>query len=148
MMQERYDSILVPRLEADDILGVLTSTGTAICVTNDKDLKQVPGWHMNQDKPELGIFCVDDVSGSRYFHTQWMWGDSTDHYPGIPKIGEVKAGKVLDQVPPEEWTFMVMAQYEKHKFDLAYAKAMRACAKILTISDIDLKSLTPKVYEW
>ena len=57
----------VNRLEADDLIGMLVSSGQAIGVTVDKDLRQVPGWHWNPDK-ESEPFEVTEDDANHYFY--------------------------------------------------------------------------------
>jgi 5'-3' exonuclease len=149
ILKERAKCMCVDRMEADDLLGIMTSEQTAVCVTTDKDLRQVPGWHWNPDKQMDDPILIDEVAGSRWFHTQWISGDSTDHFPGIPGIGPAKSSKlILDRLPPHLWTLGVMAAFESRKFNLEYALAQRACAKIITKDDWDVTTCRPKVYVW
>ncbi len=149
ILKERVEWKFVPTLEADDLLGIMTSMGSAVCVTTDKDLRQVSGWHWNPDRNMDAPRFIDPIQGSRWFHTQWVSGDTTDHFPGIPGLGPAKTAKlVLDQLDPKYWTLGVMALFESRKFSLEYALAQRACARILTIDDWDVKSRTIKPYVW
>ncbi|WP_316172987.1 hypothetical protein [Bradyrhizobium sp. SZCCHNRI2049] len=82
-----------PRLEADDVIGILATRdeGKHVIWSIDKDLKQLPGVHLIDGKEE-GVSCMDaDIS----FLTQVLTGDTVDNYPGCPGIGPVKAAKIL-----------------------------------------------------
>lgn len=104
-----------PRLEGDDILGLLATkepTDGKVIVTIDKDLKQIPGWHYNPDTDELVEVTPDE---GRYFHLlQTLTGDATDGYPGCPGIGPVRARRILAafEEPEEVWPGIVEA-FEK-----------------------------------
>lgn len=103
-----------PRLEGDDILGLLATkepTEGKVIVTIDKDLQQIPGWHYNPDTDELTE--VTPEQGAIFHLTQTLTGDRTDGYPGCPGVGPVKAAKILDgmddPLSPESWTVIVDA---------------------------------------
>lgn len=119
-----------PRLEADDLIGIGMGSGTMIGVSLDKDLASCPGWYYNPDKTDFPLL-LSQTQADRWFHKQWLMGDSTDHIPGIPKVGPVKADKILDSTTPENWTPLVMTEYEKRGFDLDYCLAQARCVRIL-----------------
>ena len=91
---KKHPSVLVDNLEADDIMGMLSSATTIIC-SDDKDLLTVPGWHYKPRKRELGMFRVTEADADRLHLKQTLMGDRVDGYKGIPGIGDVKAGKIL-----------------------------------------------------
>jgi len=106
----------VNRLEADDLIGIMVSSGKAIGVTVDKDLRQVPGWHWNPDKENEPVFVSED-DGNRFFYKQWITGDSTDNVWGLWKVGPAKADKILDNNPPEDWENVIMDLYLNEDWD-------------------------------
>jgi len=131
MMQDRYNCIMEPGLEADDLLGIAASSKTAIAVTIDKDLLQVPGYHWNPDKNE-DPWEISELRASWNFHRQWLMGDSTDGLKGIPKMGPKTAeNKVLLQTAPQNWTNAVLASYEQAGLSYDYALSMARCVRIL-----------------
>lgn len=80
--------------EADDQLGIEQRDNTVIC-TIDKDLNQIPGWHFDFVKGRL--FNISPLEAIRCFYDQVLVGDkSTDNIEGCPKIGKVRAGRILD----------------------------------------------------
>ena len=103
----------VDRLEADDLIGMMVSSNKAIGVTIDKDLRQVPGWHMNPDKDNEPAY-ISEEAGNKFFYEQWMTGDSTDNIFGLWKIGPAKAKKVLDNTDESEWDQVIMDMYLRH----------------------------------
>lgn len=96
--------------EADDGMAYV-STGAArhtgimhVIHTADKDMRMFCGTHVAWDD-----YCITDVpldaydvvgkNGLQYGH-KWFWmqmlmGDGADHIPGLPKVGEVTAEKLL-----------------------------------------------------
>lgn len=78
--------------EADDFVSRAMIHGY-VGASNDKDLDNTPGWHYNFIKGEK--YYVDENTAIRNFYTQCLTGDSTDHIPGIPKVGPVTAEKIL-----------------------------------------------------
>lgn len=84
----------------------------------DGDLDMIPGWHFNYQKPELGIWWVDSVTGYKAFATQLLVGDrGTDNVKGVDfvtpemkkefgiktkSIGEASAAKILEGLNTEK----------------------------------------------
>jgi len=149
---EEYDYMILPKLEADDILGIYASNGDAIAVTIDKDLKGVPGWHYNPDKDDEPVLISDD-DAERWFCTQWMAGDSTDGLPGLWRIGRKRAEKLLDEWNVEEWHSNIIALYtdgkhvpeNKHGVD-DLCTAMGQCVRILSHDDYDKETDTIRLW--
>jgi 5'-3' exonuclease len=145
--------ITVPRLEADDLMGMMASGGKAIAVTIDKDLRAVPGWHWNPDK-ELEPTLVDELTADRNFYTQWLTGDSTDNVPGVWKLGPKKAATLLDSTPPQNWKSLVLATYEQktdkdgNKYTLDYALSQAICVRILRNGEYNKQDSTISVYTY
>jgi len=91
--------------EADDLLRIWAyecqHAGVPyIVVSIDKDLKCIPGKHLNIKKNEF--LDIDEEYATRFFYQQLLKGDSTDNIPGIPGVGEVKAEKALKHCKTEE----------------------------------------------
>lgn len=95
---DKWDCIVVNGMEADDALGICQmeiSDDTCIC-TIDKDLDCITGLHYNWGKRELY-----DVSEDLAEYNHWiqvLMGDSTDNIVGIPKVGKVKAERIIDEL--------------------------------------------------
>jgi hypothetical protein len=85
---------VVDGAEADDGVAILaTSNPESVIVSNDKDFKQIPGWHYNFVTGEM--FNVTEREAGLYFFQQLLTGDPTDNIPGIEGLGEVGASKIL-----------------------------------------------------
>lgn len=95
---ERKNVKHLPRLEADDVIGILaTSEKGHVIWSKDKDLKTIPGVHL-VDGDEVEQTKTDaDI----WFLTQTLTGDQVDNYPGCPGIGPVKAEKIIQKAIDE-----------------------------------------------
>lgn len=131
--------------EADDVLGFLGTHPDAedvVIVSVDKDLDQIPGMHCNPDK-EI-IYEVSDDDADMYRWMQVLSGDSTDGYPGIPKIGQVKARRILEDVQHGDRQRVVEETYVAKDLTLDMCARMTGCATIITYSkEIQCALLSP-----
>lgn len=122
--------------EADDRFGARLGqhgvANTVIC-TQDKDMRMLPGWHMNWLTNELlfvpeGTYDIvhwDKQFGTKWFWTQMLMGDGVDFIPGLPKfiepgkkpalMGEVTAGKKLAGTTNDQEAWEVVSKlYESY----------------------------------
>jgi 5'-3' exonuclease len=93
-LKQHHEYLAEPKLEADDIIGLAMSSGKAIGVSLDKDLKSVPGWLWNPEKTGFPVLITQD-DADYWFCKQWIMGDSTDYIPGLYKYGPKTADKFL-----------------------------------------------------
>lgn len=113
---DHHDTILRPRLEADDVLGILaTQPGTEprILVSIDKDFRGVPCefYRINSDNPQIETVTAD--AAIRFHALQTLTGDAVDGYKGIPGCGPKTAEKILTDVPTAKlWPAIVKAYAE------------------------------------
>lgn len=139
-----------PRLEGDDIMGILQTkpgAGDTICITIDKDLKTIPGKHFNFRRGEY--FEVTEGEANQFLLQQVLMGDATDGFPGCRGIGPKKAANMLpDPVEDiqEAWDEIIVPAYEKAGFDEAFALSQARCARILQACDFNPK--TNEVIPW
>ena len=152
IIRDAYNCIELPKLEADDILGIQASAGESVAVTIDKDLRGVCGWHWNPDKEEEPIFITKEEA-ERWFCIQWMAGDSTDGIAGLWRVGKKKATKFLEEWDEEEWHSQILEMYSegkhvpknKHDVDNLY-EAMGQCVRILSHENYDFE--TNSILHW
>jgi 5'-3' exonuclease len=146
LCDEHYNTITMEGLEADDVMGILaTKPGNAqrIIVSQDKDLKTIPGtlW---TGKDVLQITETEADYNHMY---QTLIGDSTDGVKGCPGVGPVKAEKILNPEPTGEtltiegyqgllWK-QVVKTYEKAKLTEEYALQQARLVRILRWEDWD-----------
>lgn len=142
-VQEIYPWKQIPKLEADDVMGVLATKhpGKYIVATIDKDLKQVPGWHYNWKKDSSTKF-VSETEANLMFYRQCLTGDTVDGFSGCPGIGVKNAEKILNQVqqdykePTEfDYWYRIVGAYEKKGLDESYALTQARMARILRVND-------------
>lgn len=88
-----YSSVVYPRLEADDAMGILGSMPKSeyVLVSIDKDMRTIP-CSLFVDGTFVDISLAE---ANRNFLKQTLTGDTTDNYKGCVGIGEVKAAKHL-----------------------------------------------------
>jgi len=97
-MTENYDTRVFAFKEADDVMGIISTTNRGECVicTIDKDLDTVPGFHYRWHHPEWGVFKIDPKVAARALRVQILAGDPTDGFKGLPRIGPKKAAAMVD----------------------------------------------------
>lgn len=117
--------------EADDGFGFISANCPLdVIATRDKDMRMLPGLHLNWDTYELvevkpdvfGVGHGGKLYGHRWFWTQMLWGDAADNIPGLPKhpdfprgVGEVAAGKLLAFAHDDDSAAQAVAQaYKAH----------------------------------
>jgi 5'-3' exonuclease len=101
--------------EADDLLRIWAEEAArngddyVIC-SIDKDLKCIPGRHWLMHKKEF--LEISEEEALRHYYQQLLKGDPTDNIPGVPRVGEVKAAKILAPFNTEaEFQEQVVEQY-------------------------------------
>lgn len=150
-----YPTMLLPTLEADDVIGILATDPSykpdqeKIIVTIDKDLKSIPCSFFNIKHPEDGVQKVTQEEADTWFMTQTLIGDSTDGYSGCPKYGPVAAAKALnplDKTIEAMWPVVVEA-YEKAGLGEDHALAMARLARILHHEDYNQETRKVKLWE-
>ncbi len=136
-LQSQWGAEVVNGMEADDALCIeqtsrIHSRDTIIC-SRDKDLKQCPGFHYTWECGKQGSWgpaWVDSVgslqlkgpkklvgTGTLFFYSQLLTGDSTDTYDGLPGCGPIRAHAILDGASsPDEMYQRVLEAY-RSKFE-------------------------------
>lgn len=117
--------------EADDGFGFISmNCPLDVIATRDKDMRMLPGWHLNWDTYELvhvpsDVFATEacgKLYGHKWLWTQMLWGDAADNIPGLPKhpdfprgVGEVAASKILAFADDDDSAAQAVAQaYKAH----------------------------------
>lgn len=160
VLAEHYQFYRKPRLEGDDVLGILATNphvikGRKIIVTIDKDLRTIPTriqrgsenflYHIpKKGKPR--IETITEAQADWYWMYQTLIGDTTDGYKGCPGVGPVKAREVLGEfeecfepMSVRYWWPKVVEVYESKGLTEADALAQARVARICRHEDYDYK---------
>jgi DNA polymerase-1 len=85
----------VPGYEADDLIAAYASIfDDYIIISDDKDLNQIPGTHMNFSEH---VYEVSEEEALYNLCKQVLMGDSTDDIPGLHRVGIKTAEKILQE---------------------------------------------------
>ncbi len=148
-VRETYKTFEIPKLEADDVCGLLMSDRLwrtrfeRILVSADKDLLQIPGLHYNPNRPNEGVTEVTEKNGTYNHLFQSLTGDAVDGYAGCPGIGPKTAERLLAIDP--SWDTVARA-YEDAGLSLEDALQQARVAKIMTTKDFNYT--TKEVILW
>jgi len=93
-MTRKHPIQVTKDIEADDLLGILQTEDTVIC-SIDKDLLMIEGHHYNLDTGDVVYQTPQDAVYA--FARQLLTGDRTDNIPGLRKIGNARADKLLEE---------------------------------------------------
>ena len=154
-----YNTFIKPRLEADDVLGILHTNGVAIkgetvVSSDDKDLVTVPGLHFRPREWARGVFAVSEPEANRFHIHQTLTGDTTDGYKGCPGIGPKKADKLLADYPvgiptediPTLWKDVIVPTFESKGLTEEDALVQARVARICRSCDYDFKKKEVKLW--
>jgi DNA polymerase-1 len=145
---------IVPRLEADDVLGIWAThptliPGERIIVSIDKDFQCVPCQLYNPDKPQIGVRTISTAEADYYHMYQTLIGDRVDNYTGCHGVGPITAERILNEATQSSQTLWsavattfasrIPQDTEGDHDELAYSAALRQArlARILRHTDFD-----------
>jgi len=103
---KEWNAVLANGCEADDLLGI-NQTDNSICISLDKDLLMIPGWHYSWEisganwTKDASRTYTTPLDGIRTFYKQMLIGDVSDNIFGVRGIGKVKASKILNEIEDE-----------------------------------------------
>lgn len=143
-LEANWPSYRRPTLEADDIMGILSThptlvPGKKIIVSEDKDMKTIPGWLFNpakDRKPKL----IDEQEADYWHLYQTLVGDATDGYTGCLGIGPKRAEAWLSAPEPGCSWVAVVSAYESRGLTEEDALVQARVARICRASDYDFKN--------
>lgn len=148
-MLANYDCVVANGMEADDMLAVHQTQApplTTIICTRDKDLRMVEGMHYGWPcgkQLQFGPKRVDKLgelsyvngklkgTGSKFFFSQLITGDSVDNIPGLPRGGPALAYQLLDGERSEADMFRAVAERYRDKFGDDWEGQMKEQAQLL-----------------
>jgi DNA polymerase-1 len=148
-LNENYPFVTYPKLEGDDVCGILATNGSLsnpIIVSADKDFKTIPTSFFDTARGTAEV--IDELEANYWHLYQTLIGDTTDGYPGCKGIGPVAATKLLDKAvnKGENLWDVVVAAYKKAGFDEEYALVQARCAYILRASHFDFEKQEVKLW--
>ena len=168
-MYDQFPSARKDTLEADDVMGIYSThpkliAGRKIIVSEDKDMKTIPGWLWNPSK-DLKPRLVSLEEADLFHMQQTLTGDTTDGYKGCPGAGKGEFDKIAAspfKLVPYEHTFKrgvrageteirfrkepcetiweaIVSQYEAKGLTEYHAITQARVARILRHTDFDYK---------
>lgn len=152
-LREMYETYERPSLEADDILGILSTSkriikaNERIIVSVDKDFYSIHGLFYRLTEPEAGVQSISKQDADRYHLLQSIAGDPTDGYKGCPGLGVKRGARLLDEVAPEHWWDKVVEAYENAGLSEEEALVQARVARILRANDYDFKRKKVKLWK-
>ena len=137
-----WPSHFIANVEGDDALALVARLGDVI-VSRDKDLKTVPGLHLQGTEISEVTLPQADLA----FYSQVLTGDAADGYPGCKGIGPVAASKALaDCLTEEQMWLAVQRAYLKAGHPVGFAVQMARCARILRPGEYDHNRQMPSLW--
>lgn len=145
-----------PLLEADDVLGILSThptliPGEKVIVSEDKDLRTIPGLLFNPRK-STKVERISELDADRFFIWQAVVGDQTDGYPGVRGIGpKSKWAAAILNAPTAEvaWRIARTAYLTRHPDPDEAEKRLlfqARLARILRHGDYHYKTGCPRLW--
>ncbi len=145
-VQETYDTLTKPSLEADDVLGIIATKpdnlGKCVVVSDDKDLRTIPCKLYRPMADEK--LDITQKQADTHFLTQTLTGDPTDGYSGCKGVGAKTAEKILGNRPA--WSSVEQA-FLKAGMSKADALTQARLARILRWDDWDEAKGEPKLWQ-
>lgn len=142
-IMQKHNGMVWKNLEADDVLGILTSTSSEyLCFSQDKDLCTIPGRHWIDSKE----VTITEDEADLFFFTQVLTGDITDNYKGCPKIGAKTAEKILKEVEPKDYWKAVVHTFYKAGLGAEVALENARLARILREGEYDVTTNEVKLW--
>lgn len=150
VLMEIPGAIIAEGQEADDTIAdiAVENPSKTVIVSQDKDMRQVPGWHLEPgsvDEPKRPVYYVDPdtlghiqlerttgnragvfATGPLGLYSQMMLGDTSDNIPGLENYGPVKVYSLLKDATSHDYSLnsIIRAQYSfmglEDRFDEIY----------------------------
>jgi DNA polymerase-1 len=150
---ERYKTYSIPKLEGDDLIGLLLTGPNGkhyVGISTDKDIYTIPGNVVRVGDQKSGYLRNTIREADKYWMTQTITGDMVDNYKGCPGAGKKRAEEALRGLLslPTMWekVLYIYADMfdhpkwgEKFTQPTAYDEALMnaRCARILRYGDWD-----------
>lgn len=152
LLVENYETYERPLLEADDVMGILSTSkkiipGKKIILSIDKDMETIPGWFLNPNA-DLEPRYISREYADRWHLMQALMGDPVDNYKGCPRVGLKRAEALLQEGMsiPEMWEAIVGA-FEAKGLTEDDALVQARVARICRNTDYNFKTRKVKLWE-
>jgi DNA polymerase-1 len=132
-VKNNYKSIIMPNLEADDVLGLMATAPNfkGIVVSEDKDMQTLACTLYRSGE----LTTVTPEEADRFWMMQTLMGDAADGYKGVTGVGPKTAEKLLTgRTLKENWQHVVNA-YRKVKMTEEDAVLTARLSRILRHGD-------------
>jgi DNA polymerase-1 len=151
-----FPSRWLPTLEGDDVVGILATCGLegeVVILGSDKDLRAIPGEHVNLRTGEAET--IDRAHAERNFYLKILTGEPDgDGYKGLPSVGPVNAEKILPTLSATatlpQWRIAawraIREAFESRMLTESDALLQARLARILWACDYD--TLNRRVRPW
>ena len=140
-----WQSLMKPALEADDVLGVISTNGSIenfVLISPDKDMEQIPCRLYNLKEE----WTQTPEAAKRKLYQQTLEGDQCDGYRGCHGVGPKSAEKILAKVEDGDYWPAVVDAYLKAGQTEADALRTIRLARILQAEDWDSVMQQPILY--
>ena len=143
-VEENYKVMCRPRLEGDDILGILATSPVIIknpnkiIISLDKDMKTLPARYYDSGKEERKRITEQEANYNHMLQT--LTGDTADNYKGLQGVGKVNTEKIINKdMTYQEMLQAVLSAYREKGFTEKDALIQARVARILRYYDYDYK---------
>ncbi len=99
-MEEKYLAVRMHGYEADDGVATDMVVNKAIHCGIDKDIRQIAGVHYNYVNKEFLEVTPEEAEMALW--RQVLTGDTSDNVPGLPRVGEKTAEKIITSAETAE----------------------------------------------
>lgn len=139
-LQQDYECLTLPRLEADDVMGIYASRAPDefVIVSMDKDMLTIPARVFLPHKMQRPAL-ISQFAAFVSWMTQTLQGDPTDGYPGCPGVGPKGAAALIERGAGDVahiWE-AVAAKYIEKGRTIEDAITNARCARILRATDFN-----------
>ncbi|HKJ03763.1 MAG TPA: hypothetical protein VJ997_14950 [Longimicrobiales bacterium] len=152
LMELNFQCVKLPRLEADDVLGILATGGTLrdpIVYSEDKDLDQIPGLRAKT----CGVtYRVTEHEAEVNHLILAFAGDPTDGFSGCPRVGPKTARKILapyiDEQRDAAWAWdQIVKRYKKAGLSEEFAVNTARVARVVRAGEYDAETTAVTLWE-
>ena len=144
-MRDEYECNGWPTLEADDVMGIMSThdhmiEGKKIIVSEDKDMRTIPGYLYAPHRNNLGVIEVSELDADRFLCWQAICGDTTDGYGGARGVGKtsVFADEIIAADREDLWD-IVWEAFASKGFNETDAIQQLQVARILRAEDYNIE---------